>query len=147
MASKIMVPERLESLMRGSKYDGIVLEGCRKYSELFSDPAIGLYFFPEFTDHGPEHITNVLRSAESLVTEKSWKLIGGDDAAVLILAAIFHDSAMHLTADGFLSLLNAPKSANNPLVPQFDKLSWGELFEEFLSQARRWDSRRVFDVL
>jgi molecular chaperone HtpG len=58
-------------------------------------------FFPEYTDHTLKHIQEVMLTAVDLATEASRPLMSGKDAAALTLAVCLHDSAMHLTEEGF----------------------------------------------
>jgi HD superfamily phosphodiesterase len=72
-----------------------------------------LEFFPEYTDHGIEHIQSVLNTAEEIISDSSWDIITPEDVYVLISSIFLHDSAMHLDKDGLWSLLkndrfNAP---------------------------------------
>src|SRR5687768_9864794 len=55
----------------------------------------GLPFFPDYTDHGPNHISGVLSTAEALIADDSWSVVSAADAAVLVLATLLHDAALH----------------------------------------------------
>lgn len=145
--AELALPSKFRRLLQKSSYEGEVLKACNRYAEVFSDPAIGLYFFPEFTDHGPTHIASIFNTSESLISGPSWKRLTGDDAAAFLLAVLFHDAAMHLTADGLIGLVEQQKGKSNPLIPDLDRESWGELFHDFYVEAKRWDSRKLFNIL
>src|SRR5689334_17670175 len=59
-----------------------------------------LPFFPEYTDHGPQHISDVLATAASLIRDEAFRYFTPMDSAALIVAVGLHDIAMHLTPDG-----------------------------------------------
>lgn len=104
-----------------------------------------LEFFPEYTDHGPAHISAVMRSAWWLVAEKTrTACFTPQDAVALALSALLHDIAMHLTADGFRSLI-AEGCAWKPL-PGWNEPSWRQLWDDFFLEARRWDDRKLNQV-
>jgi molecular chaperone HtpG len=98
-------------------------------------------FFPEYTDHSLTHVEDVLRTSIELATADALDRISNKDAATLVLAVCLHDCAMHLTEDGFFSLVR-PDSAWRA-VPQFDSIAWDVLWEEFLAESRRFDGRKL----
>jgi molecular chaperone HtpG len=61
--------------------------------------------FPEYTDHSVAHVEDVMSTAVDLATPKARRLFSVKDAATLVLAVCLHDAAMHLTEDGFFSLV------------------------------------------
>jgi len=132
-------------------YPAPLLNKLRRNADL-AGPIIGLQasfgralahshlpFFPGYTDHGIEHIAAVMDLAECLRTKASNRVFTSADAATLILAVLLHDIGMHLTEDGFARLID-PKNTK-PSIPEFDTLSWPELWEAFLQEASRFDDR------
>lgn len=61
---------------------------------------------------------------------------------MLCLASLLHDSAMHLTEVGFLSLVH---DASRQLVLPGDE-PWLEIWMEFLSEASRFDGRKLTEL-
>lgn len=100
-----------------------------------------LPFFPEYTDHSDNHVGQVLVAAQALIKEEAWELISPDDVAVLALAVLVHDSGMHLSEDSFVRLVDASKPW--PSVPKFDNAPWSQLWIDFLSEASRFDTRKL----
>ncbi len=98
-------------------------------------------FFPEYTDHGYEHVAHVLRTASSLISDEAWEVVGADDAAVLALAIALHDLGMTLSEAEFQSLV-APKTSS-----EADKwcndTPWPVLWDRFLAEATRFDAREL----
>ena len=103
--------------------------------------AIRLVFFPEYTDHGKRHIELTLQTAIDLATHEAKKHITQQDAAVLVAAVGLHDFGMHLTRDGFESLI-ATDSIWEP-IPGLDSKPWSVLWYEFFAEAKRYDGRKL----
>ncbi|MAF10963.1 hypothetical protein CMK11_10990, partial [Candidatus Poribacteria bacterium] len=102
-------------------------------------------FFPDYTDHGTDHLESVLHTCVELMTPEAQELFTPADAAILTLAVFLHDSAMHLSKDGLKHLIHG--DATSRCVDGFDDKPWDELWDEFLFQARRWDDRQLRDIL
>jgi hypothetical protein len=100
----------------------------------------GVPFFPEYTDHGPRHIESVLLTAQSLIDDEAWEAITPQDGGVIVLATLLHDSAIHLSEDGFVELVTDIK---RPSVPGLNDTSWHLLWNDFLAMASRYDDRRL----
>ncbi len=101
-------------------------------------------FFPEYTDHGPDHVEAVLHSAESLITEDALSVFSSTDAATLILATLLHDSGMHLSEDGFLELIR--KDKERPLIAGIDSEPWSVLWARFIEEAQRFGERELLEL-
>jgi molecular chaperone HtpG len=138
------IPDKLLALLNKSAYSGSVLNAYRDFMPLLGNNNTGLFFFPEYTDHGPEHIRGVLASIESLIHETAWPLLTPNDGVLIALSVLLHDAAMVLTADGFLKLL---ASTQPPAARDLDNATWADLFDEFYDQARRWDGQTLHRIL
>ena len=99
-------------------------------------------FFLEYTDHGLNHLEDVLTTSVELMTKKAQAKISAHDALILILAVFLHDSAMHLTEDSFKALIKR-ESRWRP-IGFFDYQTWEQLWTNFLSAARRFDERKLY---
>src|ERR1044071_1143712 len=97
---KTLIPLKLQRLIENSPYSGGVRQTFDRFVPLLGNTNTGLYFFPEFTDHGPDHIAGVLASATKLIPNKVWKLLTPEDGVLIAVSALLHDVAMVLTADG-----------------------------------------------
>ena len=97
-------------------------------------------FFPEFTDHGPDHLRRVLDTADWLIAEDTWNVLSPRDAACLVIAILIHDSAMHLTEDSLRVLVRGNPS--EPFFPEFDLASWHQLWSDYLLEAKHWEPKR-----
>lgn len=96
-------------------------------------------FFPDFTDHGLTHLNEVLHTAWSIARPEARDLLTPEDAAVLTLAVLLHDLAMHLGPDGFWPLVQG-NTAHEPLL-EFDDPHWPAAWGHFLWEARRFSGR------
>ncbi|GLH47995.1 HD domain-containing protein [Pseudomonas lactis] len=61
-------------------------------------------FFHEYTDHSLKHLTEVLLTAEGLISDESWPHLTAEDGAVITLSVLLHDCALHISEDGFFFL-------------------------------------------
>ncbi len=133
------IPNRLSALLQtDDKLNGTVLQTISIVKPWFEDNK--LVFFPEYTDHGPKHIEEVFETTESLITETAWSLLGSQDAATLIVGIILHDCAMHLSEDGFITLIT---DGSRPLDDGFRDKPWPRLWDEFMVEAKRFDERKL----
>jgi molecular chaperone HtpG len=139
--SFIAIPQRVSELLAtDGRLLGAVHLTLNAFAPWISDNK--LPFFPEFTDHGPRHISEVLATATSIVTDGTWQLLTAADGAALTLSVLLHDSAMHLTEDGFAWLIQQ----SQPGLSVHSDLPWNLLWQMFLGEVSRWDERRIEDV-
>src|SRR5205823_5941794 len=66
------------------------------------------------------------------------------DAAILCLAVLFHDCALHLSEAGFRELIFGDASAR--IFFPFDEQNWRECWDDFYFSARRWDDSNLINV-
>lgn len=137
------IPQRLGKLLSEdqSLYGSVIetLANFEPWLNFSSTP-----FFPEYTDHGPNHIRSVLQTAESLITDESWVSLTPADSAVLIYSVLLHDIAMHLTEDGFLALIDSQSTWNNQA--NRSATNWFEEWQRFLQSAKRWDQKILNNI-
>jgi molecular chaperone HtpG len=135
----MIIPPRLSSLLQtNDQLNGAVLQTISIVRPWFEDNK--LVFFPEYTDHGPKHIQEVFDTTESLITETAWRLLVSEDVATLIVGILLHDCAMHLSEDGFISLIS---DGSRPRDEGFRDKSWPQLWDEFMAEAKRFDERKL----
>jgi len=83
-----------------------------------------------------------MATASSLIEDHAWPTMTPADAAILVLAILLHDSAMHLNDDGFQALLLP--SSSSPVLPLDEP--WPKLWQDFLSEASRFDARKLTEI-
>lgn len=110
--TKIEFPSHLNNLLENSRWQAPIRAYADRVGEILADNK--LPFFPDYTDHGTDHINQVLETEVDLVPEVVWdnssksskpRLLCDADAVIIIGATLLHDIAMHLHPDGFLELV------------------------------------------
>jgi molecular chaperone HtpG len=136
----INIPETLANKLKAnSSLYGAVLQSLAEFEPWLASS--GTPFFPEYTDHGPKHVAETISTASSLIRDEAWPVVTATDAGTLVLAILLHDSGMHLTEDGFLSLIGS--NPVNRLIGGWPETSWPDLWLEFLADASRFDARKL----
>ncbi|CAH7388607.1 conserved hypothetical protein [Vibrio chagasii] len=99
-------------------------------------------FFPEYTDHGFTHLNEVLLSSEGLITDVARQHLTSEDIAAIVISTILHDCAMHMTIDGFYTLISGQYS---PINSRFlgSEVSWPKLWQSFTEEARKFSSKQL----
>lgn len=157
---KIKLPKQLKDLLDGSEIQAPLQILTDRVGEILADNK--LPFFPDYTDHGVEHINRVLGSVVDLVPPTVWerstpeskpRLLCDADATVIVGGVLLHDFAMHLRHRGFLDLVGK-ESRFRPL-PWFKERqagrdadrSWDDLWDEFVREARKFDDRSLGNII
>ena len=158
--AKIEFPRLLKQLLEESCLQAPVRALADQIGNILSDNK--LPFFPDYTDHGIDHVNRVLQFEVELVPKTVWeksqnnsdpRLLCDADAAVIICATLLHDIAMHLRENGFRELVSSD-SRFKPL-PWFndaheghaDDLPWHELWEEYVREAKRFSERDLAKII
>jgi hypothetical protein len=158
--AKIEFPTPLKQLLEESDLQAPIRGLADRVGEILADNK--LPFFPDYTDHGTEHINCVLKSEVELVPKQVWensrkdsdpRLLCDADAAVIIGATLLHDIAMHLRPDGFRELVS--KNSRFQPLPWFKESHeehsadrpWPELWEHYVREARRFSDRDLTNII
>ena len=83
-----------------------------------------MFFFPEYTIHGYQHVNNILHIIEHLIPDDSLNKLNAKDVSFLILSVYLHDIAMFIKPDGLYKL--------------FEHKIWKEKFKDFIKLAMRF---------
>ena len=102
-------------------------------------------FFHEYTDHSLKHLTEVLLTAEGLISDESWLHLTAEDGAVIVLSVLLHDCALHISEDGFFSLVGGDYQPAPSRYIQ-GETAWPALWDQFLTEARRFDQRKLHSL-
>ncbi|MEI6848051.1 MAG: hypothetical protein WCK32_08505 [Chlorobiaceae bacterium] len=158
--ANIIFPKYLQLLLKESELQAPLMTFANKVGQILVDNK--LTFFPDFTDHGIEHVNNVLKTAVELVplevreisiNKSNQTLLCDVDAAVIIGATLLHDLAMHMHSGGFLELISKD-SLFQPLS-WFNEnheghtadRPWYELWGEYVYEARRLSDRDLANII
>ena len=151
--AKIEFPKPLEELLQDSELLAPVRLLADKVGTILADNKLA--FFPDYTDHGADHVNRVLKTEMELVTKEVWdeRLLSDADAAVIIGSTLLHDIAMHLQPQGFLELVSN-ESRFQPLSwfrEDHDgykaDVPWNELWHDYVREARRLSDRDLTNIL
>lgn len=143
MRSLILPPLLEEKLSEDRLIRSVVDDYVHEFSAWFDDSKTP--FFPDFTNHGIQHVENVLGTAVTLISAESVDLFSANDASILILATLFHDCAMHLSEAGVFELIYGDFQKH--FIPPFDHYPWRETWDRFLFTALRWDDAKLIEVV
>jgi hypothetical protein len=95
-------------------------------------------FFPEYTDHGIDHVQSVLNTADEIISEESWAIITPEDIYVLTSSVLLHDCAMHISKEGLWDLIT--NDLYNGVLLGFDsEEEWSSRWGAFCSEVSRFD--------
>ncbi len=157
---KIEFPKPLKNLLEDSPLQAPIRAYADRAGEILADNK--LPFFPDYTDHGTDHINQVLISEVELVPKEVWanstkdsvpRLLSDADAAVIIGATLLHDIAMHLRPHGFLELVSEsnrfhplPWFKDNQEGYAADR-PWRDLWLDFQREARRFSDRNLGNII
>lgn len=143
MPAEITLPAFLEEKLRDAPHRHVVQKALHDFSDWIR--VSERPFFKDYTDHDIQHITQVLTTAANFIPESARPHFSGADAAALILAVLFHDSALHLSEAGFHYLIKGSNTPYAPL-PAFDSTDWPQTWADFMFLARRWDDAKILGV-
>jgi molecular chaperone HtpG len=101
-------------------------------------------FFPDYTDHGLQHVVRVLDTAAALIPEPARTLVTAGDMAVLSISAFLHDIAMHVTEAMFWELITSESWGRQ--IIYFNDVPWPTAWERFFFAARRWDEDKLSNI-
>ncbi|HAA15444.1 MAG TPA: hypothetical protein DCE41_28585 [Cytophagales bacterium] len=143
--ANVPLPDRFKALLEQNQgLLGTVSRTLSTYGEILKENR--LEFFPEYTDHGIDHITQVLATSEALITPEAFAadVLGSKDIAFYTLAVLLHDLGMHLSLAGFQQLLsgNYVPEPSQPL----DEKPWPQLWQEYMHEAKRWDGAKLHQM-
>ncbi|MBZ5616355.1 MAG: ATP-binding protein [Acidobacteriia bacterium] len=152
MAKNVVIPEFLRTRLAGSPFEPAVLDFHSKVSQILVDNQ--LPFFPNYTDHGSEHIERVLNCmVDRLIPTDVKEIFDPADAAVLICAALLHDIAMHLRPAGLVQLLEG--NTAHKAVPWFGRqrsgrtaeVPWTDTWRAYLQEVRRFNDQDFMRIV
>ncbi len=149
----VKIPDVLGQYLSGSQYEGPIalLQGA--VSHVLRDNST--VFFPGYTDHGVDHVEDVLATTLRLVPPEVWNsnLFQPADAAVLIAAVLLHDIGMHMSDEGFAELVS-PEREPQP-HPWFSEhrgpwtldRPWSVLWADFQSEMQHASRSKLSAML
>ena len=138
------IPKRMkERLEQDSGLESFTLTSVNNLKPWLDDNKT--VFFPEYTDHSFVHLNEVLATAESIITDESWGSITSEDVSAMIISVLLHDCAMHITEDGFYSLIRDtyPKIKSQYVSAE---PKWSVMWSEYIAEAKRFNSDKLKSI-
>ncbi len=156
----INFPRRLKYLLEDSRLQGPISAFAEQVGTILKNNE--LPFFPGYTDHGVEHIHQVLTTQVDLIPRDIWepntqkygpRLLTDIDAVVMIGATLLHDIAMFLQPKGFFELID--KESKYKPLDWFDQdhyghladRPWHELWADYEREVRRFSDQQMEKIL
>ena len=142
---KLNLPSSYSNILKEDPaLESMVYHTLNAYSDwLYPRKAIPL--FPDYTNHGIEHLQRILDLSEIVIANgkdsrpNSFELLSPVDISILVFSILLHDIGMHLDEKAFIRLVRSDNT--RIIVSDLDKKRWPSLWEEYLGEARRWDSK------
>jgi len=145
----LALPPRINALVAQSEDSDAVFSTLRHYATMLS-AEVSMPLFPDFTDHGINHLRTVLWLCDILIADgsnqrhDSFEAFSSADAVTLVYATLLHDVGMHLNERAFLTLIQVGN--DKARIPDLDARTWPEAWEIFIEEATRWDDRTYIRI-
>jgi len=128
--------------IKSPRYLAVIHDTSSTFNDVYRDNK--LFFFEEYTDHGIEHVQDVLESAKAIIHQDSFCELSEEDIMVLILSIFLHDLGMHISFDGFKALLNG--DFDDVRVDYFDEFTWKQLWEQYTIESKRFSDKQIRNI-
>lgn len=140
----LVLPSRTQkALEKSTAYQGFVYSSISKLKAWLSENKT--VFFPEYTDHGFTHLNEVLLTSDSIISDESWSHITPQDAASMVISVLLHDCAMHITEDGFYSLIHDKLPRIDSRYTNIEP-TWSEVWHDYFAEAKRFDAKKLHSI-
>lgn len=139
MDSLIMPQRFAEKLEKDAIWESIVKEIIRRFSSIIKENK--MEFFPEYTDHGFNHINKTLELANKIIPQSTFDKLNTLDIGALVVSFFLHDLGMHLTYETFIELIT--DKSESTIDKSIDNKSWSMLWDEYLAEAKLWSSKKI----
>ena len=142
MSQTIELPKKLAKIIEKSTEYGNLINAIKVVSPIYADNR--MFFFEEFTNHGVDHINEVLNSSEDIIAQNSLKIFTPNGVLVYVCAVLLHDIGMQLSLEGFKKLING--SLDDSIIKEFDSKTWKAEWEDFLLKSRKYDEKTIINI-
>ena len=137
----IKLPTKFETVLKDESRI-FVYQAIENLKNIFNDNK--LEFFPDFTDHGTNHIEEVLETAANIIDDSTYEYLNEKDIAVLIVSILLHDVGMHLKKEGLKKILD--EDFDKWRIAEFDKNSWKTEWSLFFQEAKRFNDEQLINI-
>ena len=138
---EIIIPNRLQGrLSLDSTWQPVVTTLKEKVQKIIRESPC---FFPDYTDHGIDHVNEVLILANRLIPEDTYAaketdtefLLDPRSVGFLVCAILIHDLGMFLKTDGMEQLVYGDSGSH--LVEGLDEEDWRTSWSKYVVKTRR----------
>ena len=138
---EIIIPNRLQDrLSLDSTWQPVVTTLKEKVQKIIRESPC---FFPDYTDHGIDHVNEVLILANRLIPEDTYAaketdtefLLDPRSVGFLVCAILIHDLGMFLKSDGMEQLVYGDSGSH--LVEGLDEEDWRTSWSKYVVKTRR----------
>lgn len=138
----ITIPKKLlKRLESDSAWDSYVKALAIKLDNILNGQPV---FFREYTFHGVKHVNRLLELIGRLIPTATLKKLTGKDIGILISSVLLHDIGMFIQNEGLQKLIYG--KYNGTKTDDLDKMTWKELWEEYLDTVDRYSSQRLIEI-
>ena|GEM_PF-1902426 len=130
---KIKIPPRLKSKIMNTRWD-VYVEATALNAEEFLQKKPE--FFPEYTNHGIDHVNSVIEIADHLIPDDvlgNNDVFLAEDVGVLICSIIIHDLGMFLDISKFATTLSDKESK----IKELSDMPYSSLWNDYCQKAKR----------
>ena len=141
---KLEIPPPFRQLLEAHELDDVLRPLVSESSKILGHNK--LYFFPDYTDHGIEHVEQVLLDQWNLIPSSTRDLLTPGDAFLIVASTILHDLAMHMSPASVQALIQSDnhdkKSVGLRFKPHGEMFlhdyPWRDLWASFVAESRGW---------
>lgn len=137
----LKLPTQFSEILTG-EYRSFVDNAISKYKDIYINNK--LEFFQDYTDHGFEHIEEVLEAAANIIDDSSFKYLNAKDISVLVISILLHDIGMHISKEGLKKILDA--EFDKWRIKDFDNKTWMEEWINYFQEAKRFNDEQLINI-
>jgi molecular chaperone HtpG len=137
----IKIPKKFDKILTGP-FRAFVDSTITRYNDIFINNK--LEFFQEYTDHGINHVEELLEAAENIIDKDSFKFLNEKDISVLIISILLHDIGMHISKEGLIKIMH--DESDKWRVTFFDKRNWKDEWINYFQEAKRFNDEQLKNI-
>jgi molecular chaperone HtpG len=142
MSTTVVLPKKITKIIEKSPEYGNLINAMKVVSPIYADNR--MFFFEEFTNHGLDHINEVLSASEDIIAQSSLNALTQKDVLVYVCSVLLHDIGMQLSLEGFKKLISG--SLDESIIRDFDSKTWEAEWEDFLLKAKKYDEKTINNI-
>jgi molecular chaperone HtpG len=139
---KIQLPTKFEKIVKGKNEGRKIANTIAAIEQLYDDNQ--MFFFKEYTDHGINHLQEVLDSSSDLITAAAYSQMTPESVCALVMAILLHDIGMHMSWEGFKSLINGCLTSSR--ISSIDSKSWDEEWSNYVDYVNKLDRKSLESI-